>query len=242
MAYAWIVICLCLCEVDRMFLNLNVTGFRSFSRTHGRISMGALGRSSDTNPRKMSSFVSTSLPTIFHAFSTPFRDADGYLKVTSISSSLLIQISSLRRNKIVFPSVIYDPLRQVSCYTKNGALPSLPSTMTRLRRESRRSQGTHRTREPFYITPFHQKNPASREKYASELHQVMILRLSRVGRTSCYQMVSHGRVNSILFQNIILLFMKNWGKINLFQTTWTQLCRLCPQEESLFARVTLFIH
>ena len=170
-----------------MFLNLHVTGFRSFSRTHGRISMGALGRSSDTNPRKMSSFVSTSLPTIFHAFSTPFRDADGYLKVASISSSLLIQISSLRRNKKVFPSVIYNAFGQIPRHTNNGALPrriASASTLTRL--PWRSHGGTHRTREPFYITPCRQKNPASRENYASELHQVMILRLSRVGRTSCY--------------------------------------------------------
>ena len=196
-----------------MFLNLNVTGFRSFSRTHGRISMGALERSSDINPRRMSSSVSTSLPTIFHVFSTPFRDAEGYLKVTPMPFSLLIQTSSLRRDNDVFPSVINDVLSQISCYTKNGALPSLPrvpSTLTRLTRKSwSHSGGTHRTREPFYITPRRQKNPASRENYASELHQVMILRLSRVGRTSYYQMVSHGRVNFILFQNIILVFIKN---------------------------------
>ena len=191
-----------------MFLNLNVTGFRSFSRTHGRISMGALERSSDTNPRKMSSYVSTSLPTIFHAF-TPYRDADGYLKMTFMSFSLLIQISSLRRNNNVFPSVIYYPLSQISCYTKNGTLPSLisGSTLTRLLRESH--GGIHRTREPFYITPCRQINPASRENYASELHQVMILRLSRVDRTSCEQMVGHGRAHFILFQKIILIFIKN---------------------------------
>ena len=191
-----------------MFLNLNVTGFRSFSRIHGRISMEALERS-DTSLRRMSSSVSTSLPTIFHVFSTPFRDAEGYLKVTPMSFSLLIKISSLRRNKNVFPSVIYDPLCQISCYTKNGALPSLISSST-LTRLLRRSHGCiHRTREPFYITPRRQKNPASRENYASELHQVMILRLSRVGRTSCEQMVGHGRAHFILFQKIILIFIKN---------------------------------
>jgi hypothetical protein len=69
------------------------------------------------------------------------------------------------------------------------------------------SEITHQTQKPFYITPFRQTNPALREKYASELHQAMIIRLSRVGRTSCEQMVGHGHVRFIFFQNIILLYM-----------------------------------
>ena len=39
--------------------------------------------------------------------------------------------------------------------------------------------------KPFFITPLHQENLASRENYGSELHQLMILRLSKVGQTSC---------------------------------------------------------
>ena len=177
----------------------NVTGFRKFSRTYGRISMEALEGSSDTNLREISLQVSTSLPTTFHAFSIPSRNAD--------ASSLLIQISSLRRTNNVLTSGIYKPLCQIFCYAKNGALPGLTSTLTRQSRPH--GGGTHRTRKPFYITPCHQTNPASRENYASELHQVMILHLSRVGRTSCYQMVSHGRVHFVNFRNIFLLFMKN---------------------------------
>ena len=60
-------------------------------------------------------------------------------------------------------------------------------------------------------------------RYASELHQVMILRLSKVDRTSCEETVCCGRVHFIAFRNIILLCMRNYGKINLFQTTWTKL-------------------
>jgi hypothetical protein len=67
--------------------------------------------------------------------------------------------------------------------------------------------------------------------YASELYQVMMLRLSKVGRTSCVQTVGHGRVHYLLFQNTIFLCMQNiWKKLeSLFQTTWMQFCRLCPQ-------------
>jgi len=88
---------------------------------------------------------------------------------------------------------------------------------------------THQPRKPFYITPYRQKDPASREKYASELHQVRILRLSKVDRTSCELMVCRGSVHFMLFQNLFLLCMKNWGKNNLFQRTYTELCWLCPR-------------
>ena len=40
----------------------------------------------------------------------------------------------------------------------------------------------YQTQKPFYITICRPKNPVSRENYASELHQAMILRLSKVGR------------------------------------------------------------
>ena len=68
---------------------------------------------------------------------------------------------------------------------------------------------THQTRKPFYITPFRKEDPALRENYVSELHQAMMLLLLKVGRTSCEQMVSHGRVHLIFFQNFILLRMEN---------------------------------
>ena len=66
---------------------------------------------------------------------------------------------------------------------------------------------SHRTQKSICIILCRQKNPDSREDYASELHQV-ILRLSKVGRTSCEQMVSHGRVQFIIFQSFMLLCMK----------------------------------
>ena len=88
------------------------TGIRRFSRKHGCISMGALEGSSDTNLLEISPRVSTSLPTIFHAFSIPFRrNLDRLLKM---SSSLLIQISLPRRNNSVFTSVIYNPVDLIS--------------------------------------------------------------------------------------------------------------------------------
>jgi hypothetical protein len=126
-------------------------------------------------------------------------------------SSLLIQISSLRRINNVFTSVIYKPLDLISRYLNNRVLSKLrPSSMTRLVMGSKHFfTRIHRTRKPFYITSRRQRNPALRENYASELHQVMILRLSRVGRTSYEQMVGYGRVHYTLFQNIILLCMKN---------------------------------
>ena len=162
--------------------------------------------------------------------------------MTSKSSSLLIQISLLRRNSNVFTSVIYDLLDLMSRYSNNRLLSLLrTSTMTRLTRPGRASP-THQTRKLFYTTSRRQKSLASRENYASELHQVMILRLSRVDRTSCYQMVSHGRVHFILLQNIIFLCMTNCGKIDLFQTTWTKFYRICPREDSVIAGVAFFIH
>jgi hypothetical protein len=56
---------------------------------------------------------------------------------------------------------------------------------------------TNQIRKLFYITLCRQKNPASLENYASELHQVMILRLSKVDQTSCEQTVYHGHVHFI---------------------------------------------
>ena len=176
-------------------------------------------------------------------FSISFRNpTDGSLKVKT-SLSLLIQKSSLTRSNNVFPSVIYKPLNLISRYS-NDRVPSLLKTytMTGLTKQWCNQRPTHQARKPFYITPRRQKNRASRENYASELYQVSILRLSRVGRTSCYQMVEYGRVHFIVFQDLIPLFMKNWGKNDLFQTTWTQLYRLCPQHTPNIAGVTFFIH
>ena len=199
------------------FRHLTGPGFRNF--LHRRISKGTLERSLNTNPRELGPRVSTGLPTNFHAFSIPFRNSDGPLKMTRlvrlpISSSLLIQISSLRRNKHVFPSVIYIPLYLVFRYLNNRVLSLLrASSMTQGARLATQATGgsssTQHPRKPSSITPCRQTNPALQENYASELYRLMILRLSRVGRTSRYQMVSHGRVHFILFQNIILVCMKN---------------------------------
>ena len=161
------------------------------------------------------------------------------------TSSLLIQISSLRRNNDVFTSIICNPFHLVSRYSNNRVL--LLRTfrelhMTGLVKAKEFIQPTHQTRKAFYITPCRQKNPALRENYASELHQPKMLRLLKVGRTSCYRMVGYGRVHFILFQNIIFLCMKNWGKIDLFRTTWTRLWRLCAQKNSIIDGVPFYIH
>ena len=184
--------------------------FRSFSCKHGRISKelskGTLERSLSTNlGGKKGQPVSTSLPTNFHAFYIPFRGDP----LRMASSTLLIQKSSLRRNNNVLTSVIKKPFYLISGYTNNRDLSRLStSPMTRLWKMGDPSS-THQTRKPFYITPCRQKNLASRENYVFELHQVMMFRLSRVGRTSWDHLVSHGRVRFISFQNFIFLSMKN---------------------------------
>ena len=190
-----------------MFLRHLTGRFRGFSRKHGRISKGAGERPLNTNPREMSPRVSTSFPTNFHAFSIPFRKAL-HVKMTSVSLSLSIQISSMRKNNNALTSVIYNPFDLISRYT-NIRVPSRFPASVMIRPGRGRLRPSHRTRKPFYITTSHQKDHALRENYASELHQVIILRLSRVGRTSCDLMVSHGRVHFILFQNIIFFCIKS---------------------------------
>jgi hypothetical protein len=85
-----------------------------------------------------------------------------------MSSSLLIQISSLRRNNNVFASAIYNALHLRSRYSNNRS-KLRTSTMTGLARIVNACP-THQTRMPFYIIPCCQKNPASVENYASDLH------------------------------------------------------------------------
>jgi hypothetical protein len=157
-----------------------------------------------------------------------------------ISSSPLIQISSLRRNNNVLTSVISNPFVQISCYTINRVLSNvLPSPMIL---SHMHTCPTHRTPNPFYIALCRQKSPALRQNYASELQQEMILHLSRACLTSCIQMVSHGRVHFAFSQGVIMLCIKNWGKIDLFQTTWTQFYRLLSQNTPVISEVNVFIH
>ena len=148
------------------------------------ISKGALGGSN----RKLSSTkVSNSLP---NQLSTRlvflFRDPGGLLELATTSSSLLIQINSLRRNNHVFTLVVYKRSILMSKSKKRFVPCHAAWHMTTLSwKASRFVITTHRTRKHFYITSGREKDPASLENYASELHQVMIQRLSRVGRTSC---------------------------------------------------------
>ena len=78
----------------------------------------------------------------------------------------------------------YANLDLISRSTNNWILSFLPpSAITQLAQQAVGcNTSTHQTRKPFYVTPSRQKDHASRENYTSELHQAMILRLSR-GRT-----------------------------------------------------------
>ena len=176
--------------------------FRSLSRKHIHISEGALERSLCTNIREIRSLVSTSLPNDFHAFSIPFSIQDSEKMASNTTSSLLIQINSLRRNNNAFTSVIYNPLHLISRCSNNRVLSRVKgSGIASL-------HATHQTRKPFYITLCRPKNLAFQENYASESHQAMMLLPSKVGRTFCDRMVGYGRVHFFIFQNIILLCMK----------------------------------
>ena len=123
------------------------------------------------------------IPTNFYSSSIPFRNARPGKALFQLFT-LLIQISSLRRINNVFTSIIDHGFNLISHYTNNRVLSRLRSwAMT-----STWIVGPcliHQTRKPFYTTRYRQKNPASQGNYAYELHQVMILRLSRVGQTSC---------------------------------------------------------
>jgi hypothetical protein len=153
---------------------------------HGRILRRTLERLLNTDVREIAQRpVSTSFPTNFHDFSIPFRNSDGRSVITS-PFSLLIQISSPKRNNNAFPSVINKPMHLISRYSNNRVLSRLrASSMTLIAGLAGCARPSHQTRKPFYITTRRQKNPPSRENYACELHQVMIMRLLRVGRTSC---------------------------------------------------------
>ena len=86
---------------------------------------------------------------------------------------------------------------------------------------------THQTRKPFYIT-MPPENPTSRENYASELHQVPA---SYESGSDLLQTngLPWSRPPYALSKNTTFLRMKNWGKSDLFQTTWTdsEFYRLC---------------
>ena len=182
--------------------------------------------------------VSTSLPTNFtRLLFIPFRILEGPIKMAFKSSSLLIHISLLRRNKNVLTSVIYNPLDLTSRYSILSRFRASTMIWLLARMTSEYPRPTHQTRGPLYT--IRQESHASPENYASELHhwQVMITHLSRVGRTSCEKTVTHGRVH-------FFLCMKNWGKKSLFQTIWTEFYRLCSQQTETpdIARVIFLAH
>ena len=176
-----------------------------FLRKHGRISKGAQERLSSTDSGEIKVRSTDNMSSFLRVFTIPFRD-DGILRKTAVSSSPLIQISSLRRNNDVFTSVICNPLILLSRYRINLVLSYLRAS------ELTSTWGgpglSHRTPKPFYITIRHQKHLALQENYAFELYQVMVLHLSRVDLTWDSR-VRYGRVHFTCSQNIIFLCMKN---------------------------------
>ena len=138
----------------------------NLSRKHGLcISKGALERSLSTNqPKTSPPVVSSSLPTNLQAFTSPFRKQRD--RRPAISSSLLIQISSLRRNKNVLRSVIYNISSHLSQNVVNRGLSGVrPWYMTIWPRSA---CAAHQTRMSFYITTCRPRNLALRENYVSE--------------------------------------------------------------------------
>lgn len=173
-----------------------------------------------------------------YAFTIHFSDAE---EPTLMSLSPLIQINLPRRNNDAFTSVIWNYL--IFRYTGNWILLSLSYHMIWLSNQANtHTCPSRQTPKPFFITICHQTNLPFRENYAYELHQVMILNLSRAGLTSWNQIISHGRVHFTHSQNFIILYMKNWGKIDLFQTTWTQLSRIFILKSPNIAELNIFIH
>ena len=151
-----------------MFKFLRLT--RSFSRQHVLIRRRI---SSDTYPREISPRASTSIPTNFHAFSIPFRNADR--KALLPLFSLLTQISSLKRINSPFTSVVEHAFDLMSCYTNNRVLSRFRTCNMTPSLRGKRGALIHQTRKPFYTTRCREENPELRGNYAYELHQVMIL-------------------------------------------------------------------
>ena len=130
--------------------------FRSLSRRHIRISEGAVERSLCTNIREIRSLVSTSLPNDFHAFGIPFSIQDSEKMASNTTSSLLIQINSLRRNNNAFTSVIYNALHLISRCSNNRVL-------SRVKRSGISTlHATHLARKLFCITLCRRKTPHRR--------------------------------------------------------------------------------
>ena len=152
-------------------------------RNHGCISKGALERSlASQKLREINARVSKWLLMMsrftFTRFTIPFRFRHIVLQE---SLSPLIQVSLPKRSNVVFTSVICNPLNLLSRYAINRVLLWFEEWSMIAGGYPR---PTHPTQRPFYITLNRQKNHALRENYASELHQVMIIHLSRAGLTS----------------------------------------------------------
>ena len=167
----------------------------------------------------------------FLIFTIPSR----HFIVRQESLSPLIQAGFLRKSNDVFASEIWKALHLSSSFTINRVLLWFGNSTMMARRKARR---THQTQRSFYITLQRQEGHVLLEKYASELHQVMIMHLSRAGLISWDQMESHGRFHFTMSQNIIFLCIKNLGKTVLFQTNWTQFYRLLQE----WPNVNQFIH
>ena len=155
-------------------ISSHLTGFLL---KHGRISKGALGRSSSTNLREIDPHVSTDYLFYFHACTIPSRDV--LEKTTATSLSPLIQVSLPRRSNAVFTSA--NSFYLMSLFTINREVFWVNLTIIA---SFRYACPSHQTPQPFYTIFRRHKDHALRENYASDLQQVMIMHLSREGLTS----------------------------------------------------------
>lgn len=134
-----------------------------------------------------------------------------------ISSSPLIQINLLRRNKDVFTSVTCKSFKFLSCYTINRVLSVFRPSTTKGIPVPTRKKGCaiYLTLKPFYITVRCQKNPPLRQ-FAGELCLRVTSRDDPASFESCLtfweKMVGYGRVHLTGSQDIVNLCKKKKKK------------------------------
>jgi hypothetical protein len=146
-----------------------------FLRKHGRISKGALERSSSTNSRDVSTEYFYAMFANEFSCLVPGHPSRRHLDPNKFAEKKQqrFQIGDISRLKLI------------SRYTINRVLSKLRCSIMILGSQANRdTRPTHQTPKPFYITLRRQINPPLGENFACELHQVMILHLSRAGLTS----------------------------------------------------------
>ena len=136
-----------------------------------------------TNPREISLLVSTSIPTNFYTFSILFRKPGNLERALWPLFSLLIQISPLRRINL-FTSVLV--LENGQTFFRQ-TIEFYPVSAHGLWHQQDFAAPALSTRHECLsiLLDVARKTPYRGGNYAYELHQVMMMLLSRVRRTSC---------------------------------------------------------